>query len=254
MSSSVCLHCHPKPLISSVKSERFCSRSARRDWPRASQAVRLGFSEALQTYPSRWWKSELQALGIAPGAFHFLSCHKLSCKDVLSKHTFWFCNTSYLWLTQQHVADRARKTKGISVTGINRKNLFFFILVEKLKMWTKKNKRNERFPLTSAINISECTLTWIPKNACGQAYVCFYVWLSTLPQLCMLILSPHANRTPSLVSIIRNRHLRAGFCPSFLALAKITYLVLRGKKRQKCGMQLAYESPSYLQTVSADSR
>lgn len=70
----------------------------------------------------------------------------------------------------------------------------------------------------------------------------------------MLILSPHANRTPSLVSIIRNRHLRAGFCPSFLVLAKITHLVLRGKKRQKRGLQLAYESLSYLQTVSADSR
>lgn len=126
MSSSVCLQRHPKPLIYSVKSEHFCSRSALRDWPRASQAARLGFSEALQTYTSRWWKSELQALGIAPRAFHFLSCHKLNCKDALSKHTFWFCNTSYMWLAQQHVADRAGKTKGISVTGMNRENLFFF--------------------------------------------------------------------------------------------------------------------------------
>lgn len=79
----------------------------------ASETARLGFSEALQTYTSRWWKSELQAFRIAPRAFHFLSCHKLSCKDVLSKCTFWFCNASYLWLAQQHVADRAGKTKGI---------------------------------------------------------------------------------------------------------------------------------------------
>lgn len=115
-SCSVCLQRHPKPLINSVKSERSCSncsRSAQRDSTRASDTARLGFSEALQTCTSRRWKSELQALGIAPGAFHFLCSHKLSCKDVLHKRTFWFCNTSYLWPTQPHVADRAGKTKGI---------------------------------------------------------------------------------------------------------------------------------------------
>lgn len=118
MSFSVRLQRHPKQLINRVKSERFCSncncnRSAQRDWTQASETARLGFSEALQTYTSRWWKSELQALGIAPRAFHFLSCHKLSCKDVLSKRTFWFCNASYLRLMQQYVADRAGKTKRI---------------------------------------------------------------------------------------------------------------------------------------------
>lgn len=78
---------------------------------RASETARLGFSEALQTYTSRWRKSELQALRIVPRAFHFLSCHKRSCKDVVSKCTFWFCDTSYLWLMQQRVADRAGKKK-----------------------------------------------------------------------------------------------------------------------------------------------
>lgn len=102
-------------LIYSGRSERFCSncsRSARRDWtsiPDSDAWICWSFTNLHLPL----MKKRTAGTQIAPRAFHFLSCHKPRCKDVLSTRTFWFWNTSYLWLMQQHVADRAGKTKGI---------------------------------------------------------------------------------------------------------------------------------------------